>query len=359
MKPLFDATEAPRFTPEGRQALLDALTAAPAAAETPLRPRRGLRGALVAAAAVCLLTVGAAAVAISLPVLREHFGGGAGYEQSSTLIGKSVTTEGWTMTLTDCVGDDRYLILGFELEAPEGTVLERGDYRPRRDKPIFSGGVSARAWDWRQLPDEDSTDNRLRFGLWIEHIQDELGDPSLNGQTMELVIEDLTYPIDTAANTWEEAVLFRGSWDFGSLVISYPDRTLRMDPDLPVTVLDVPARITHVEVSPIGVDVWFEGDALKGHDGRYPWPGQCFQEPEITLYDKDGNPLEPDYYTPFGIRGGSGCNGNPKVAEDDPGPYFLNIIQSYGYLLDMDNLDHIDICGVSIPLTPAEAERES
>lgn len=337
-----------RWTAEGKASLTRFLKTAEER-QTVARPRQGLRAAVIAAAVICALAVGAAAVGI--PVLQAHYGGGAGYEQSRVMVGRSVTTQGWTLTLTDCVGDDRYMVLGFELEAPEGTVLDQEEYRPRKDRPGFPKEVGMRSWAWRQLADEDPTDNKLYFGLWIENIQDEVGDPGLNGQAMELCIEALEYPAwNAVTEEWEDITVFDGVWDFGTLTISYPDRTLRMKPNTAVTVLGVSATITHLEVSPIGVDVWFEGDALKGHDGWFPWSGQCIQEPEITLYDKEGNALAPDKHTPFGIRGGSGCNGNPNVTEEDEGPFILNIIQSYGYLLDMNELDHIDICGVSIPL---------
>lgn len=340
-----------RLDPETRAAMLERLTQDRAAPRKG-KGRRALPGrALLVACIVAALTV--SALAVGLPVLREHFGGGAGYEQSSVLVGRSVTSEGWTMTLTDCVGDERYMVLGFTLEAPAGTALDqKEEYCPGEYQVKFPKEVGVRAKQWRQLADDDPADNRLQLGLWIENIQDQVGEPGLNGQPMRLRVERLQYPSwDPEAGDWKDITVSDGVWDFGTLTLEYPDHTLRLKPNAPVTVLGVPATITHLEVSPIGVDVWFEGDALKGHDGWFPWPGQCINEPEITLYDKRGNALEPDKHTPFGIRGGSGCNGNPNVTEEDEGPFILNIIQSYGYLLDMDQLDHIDICGVSISLT--------
>ncbi len=342
-----------RWTAEGRAALVRTLTRQEE--KTVLRPRRALRTALLAAALLCLLAVGVGAAVITLPVLQAHFGSG-GYDQAAALVGKSVTSDGWTMTLTDCVGDDRYLILGFALTAPEGTVLDREDYRPLRDRPEFLGEAKPSAWQLRQLKDEDPADNRLRFGLWIENIQDEVGDPGLNGETMRLCIQKLQYPYwDPETEEWTDITVFDGEWDFGELTLSYPDLALRLEPNIPVTVLGVSAEVTYLEVTPIGLNVWFVGDALKDHDSWYPWGGQCIQEPEITLYDKEGSVLIPDKYTPFGIRGGSGCNGNPNAPQQEY--YFLNIIQSYGYLLDMGELDHVEVCGAVIPLHPTEEVR--
>lgn len=45
---------------------------------------------------------------------------------------------------------------------------------------------------------------------------------------------------------------------------------IRLEPDLPVTTLGVEATITRVEVTPIGVYVYIEGDALKGHHSWVP-----------------------------------------------------------------------------------------
>lgn len=349
MKPLFDASEAPRFTPAGRQALLDAVTAAPAETSAP-RPRRGLRAALAAAAAVCLLTVGAAAVVAGLPVLQEHFGSAAGYGQSSAPVGKSVTSGGWTMTLTDCVGDDRYLVLGFELTAPEGTVLDPETWRDNYPEETlsFPGLDGGQAWQWYEAADSDPTDNRRQFVLWIEHMSGEPDGESINGAEMELKLEGVGSNIFISEDRWEHVSLCDETWDFGALTLSYPDQALRLEPNVTVTVLDVPAVVTHLTVSPIGVDVWLEGEALRGHNQRYPW-GQCMSLPEVTLYDKEGNALEPDYCTPFGVRGGSGCNNG-----DAPGLPCIHINQSYGYLLDMDSLDHVVVCGAAIPLSPAE-----
>ncbi len=351
MRPLFDPSEAPRFTPAGRQALLEAVTAAPAATEAPRRSRRRLRAALVAAAAVCLLTMTAAAVLLSLPVLRAHFGG-AGYDQSSMLVGKSVTSEGWTMTLTDCVGDDRYLVLGFELEAPQGTVLDPEVWRDSYPAQTYSFPSldGAQASHWYAVEDNDPTDNRRQYAFWIEHMTGEPGGESINGAEMELKLEGVGHTTLTPEKHLQFVPLCDETWDFGTFTLTYPDQALRLEPNVPVTVLDVPAAVTHLTVSPIGVDVWLEGEALRGHNQRYPW-GQCISLPEVTLYDKQGKALEPDRYTPFGIRGGSGCNGG-----EAPGLPCIHINQSYGYLLDMDSLDHITVCGVSIPLSPAASE---
>ncbi len=338
-----------RWTPEGRAALVRSLTAG---AGRQRRARRPLRTAALFAAAACALTLSVGAAVVRLPVLEQYFGGGAGYRQSSALVGKAVTANGWTMTLTDCAGDDRYLCLGFELEAPEGTVLgpdwAAADPDEDFDFPDSRGGY---AWQWRCPEDPDPTDNRLGYVLWIEYMPREPGTDGLNGRDMTLRIDGVGYIRILPDGTREDVVLCGETWDFGTLAVAYPDRTLRLEPRLPVTIREVPARLTRLEVSPVGVNVWLEGEALRNHHAFWGNYGLCIDLPEIALYDRDGNLLEPDPYTPFGIRGGSGCN----AGEDPDSPPCIHVNQSYGYLLDMDSLDRVEICGVSIPLHGGEA----
>ena len=109
-----------RLTGESKRALVRAL----AARQGSKHARRWSRTAVAAAviAAVLAGTVGAAVVLP--PVVRNYFGDSAGYRQSAMELGQSITQNGWTMTLTDCMADDYTIYLGLTLSAPEGTVLD-------------------------------------------------------------------------------------------------------------------------------------------------------------------------------------------------------------------------------------------
>ena len=118
-----------RLTEESRRALAAGLSRHKKQPRRTFRLAGGLRQAAVIAAAVCLLTSAAVAVVAASPTLRDSvFGEGGGYEQSSAFIGRSIEKNGWTLTITDCVGDDLDWYLGLELEAPEGTVLDEENY---------------------------------------------------------------------------------------------------------------------------------------------------------------------------------------------------------------------------------------
>ena len=342
-----------RLTEESKRALTQSLRRRQMEGRPSGRPRRaGLRQGLVVAAIICLLATAAVASVAASPTLRDTmFGDGPGYEQSSALIGKSVERSGWTVTITDCVGDDRYLYLGVEVVAPEGTVLDQEEYNFDHDHS-YVDMPGADGWGWQQLPDGDPADNRVEFAVQLTSIY---GDP-LNGQKMHLVLRDLCHygEWDPEKKAHEQIIDCGGPWDFGLLTISYPDNTIRLEPNVPVSTLGVEAVITQVEVSPLGVRVRIEGDALKGHHSWVPKDApdgwySCIEYQEIVLKDKDGGVLVVD-----GNIGGSGCGGGDNVEEDG----YLILCRTYDKsyfngahtLVDVDSLASISICGAEIPL---------
>ena len=113
-----------KLPPEAEERILRALEDR---AQSPRRKHR--KGPLIAVlAAAAALLMGAAAVAGLSPVLERYFAD-TPKEELSLLgvgaypIGISQSYEGWTVTLTDCVGDDHNIYIGIQVDAPEGTVL--------------------------------------------------------------------------------------------------------------------------------------------------------------------------------------------------------------------------------------------
>ncbi len=339
-----------RLTETGKAALTQALCRHMAEKGEERRPKRRLvRPWIAAAAVICLLMATAGAAVLASPTLRDRvFGGSAGYDQSSAIIGRSVEQSGWTLTLTDCVGDDRRIYLGIEVTAPEGTVLDQEHYAFARYDVDFPGHDWAGGASLDQLEDDDPTDNRISFVYWSNQI---LSDgESINGSDICLLLENLCYlSWDEAGEEVEWIPVCEGAWDFGTFPLTYQDSTIRLTPELPVTTLGVEAMITLVEVSPLGVYVRIEGDALKGHHSWVPknapdgWYG-CVEYQEILLYNTDGNVLTVD-----GVESdcsGSGCSGGTDTSEDG----YLVLARAFDRLVDVDTLTTISICGVEIPL---------
>lgn len=337
-----------RLTAESKAELARALVRWREAAPRREPVRRWSRTTLAAAAVACALAVSVGAAVVAAPVVGDHFGHSAGYEQSAASLGQSVTKNGWTMTLTDCVADDFDLYLGITLTAPEGTVLDdaHGYYFAEwggAEIAVTKGG-SAR---YEQLEDDGPADNELHFILWNEYLPQE--GMTLNGQTMEVTFGGLYHHTvwNETEQEWERAYDCDETWTF-RVPLSYPESTIRLEPDLPVRTLDVDATIAEVSVSPLSVYVRIEGDALKGHHSWVPknapdgWYG-CVEYQEVTLYTKDGTAIPM-----MNHQAGSGCSGGDL---DHPEDGWIRLVRRPDAPLDVDDLASISICGVEIPLT--------
>ena len=147
------------------------------------------------------------------------------------------------------------------------------------------------------------------------------------------------------AKTYNRIYDCQESWNITSMVL-LPEKTITIEPNTPVTTLGVEADITKIEITPIGVYVYVEGDALKGHhswvpknapDGGY----SCIEYQDVVLHLFDGTELP----LTEGMDG-SGCSGGTDTSE--PGRLFL--ARRGDTLLDMDTIDFITVCGVDFPL---------
>lgn len=299
----------------------------------------------IVATIMCVVLISVTTSAIGFPIIQAYLGG-KGYEQSGTTLGKSVTQNGWTLTLTDCVGDDRYLYLGIEVEAPEGVVLDQEDYRIEDFDVAFEGLEDyAMAYQFTQVEDTNKEDNSIQFIFWI---QGGYYESSFNNRYMDLRLENIYHRRWNAiGEVYEDLYACEEAWTFKRIPIRYPDNRIQFEPNAQVKVLDIEATLTKVEVTPIGIVAIIEGDNLKGHHEWIPkdesGSPDCWGEDNIKIYDKEGKLLEPDRMaTPFGVRASSGCWGGVKGSNEEGK---LKIVQSYGYLLDMNEIGYLEVCG--------------
>ena len=342
-----------RLTDEGKRALAESLSRRETA-KRPMRPIRLKAGAgriAAAAAVICLLITGAVAAAAGSPTLRDAvFGDSAGYSQSSGFIGRSVEKEGWTVTITDCVGDDRNLYLGIEVEAPEGVVLDAdGGYRflSYSDNLLRSAGSSGML----ALPDEDPTDNKIQFMQKYHSVSLDFFTYTGINTKGRLVLKKLVHDFritKDGKHTYE--VDCGATWDFGYLDITYPDSTIRLTPNVPVTTLEVEAVITTLEVSPLSILVKIEGDSLQNHHDWVPknapdgWYG-CVEYQEVFLYTEDGGIIPANFKD--GASAGGGCSeGRPEDKMDA----IIVLDRTFDELIDVDSLTAVSVCGAVIPL---------
>lgn len=318
-----------------------------------LRQKRAVRTGVVAAAVAGLFLLLAGAVLLVAPVLRTYFGDNASYvyEKNSQILNLSQTVDGWTMTLTDCIGDDQFLYIGTELTAPEGTILDadgggagglgckdiEAGFEPGYEFEdsritVEDGAGRPMAWYFNQVPDENGSDNHLRFVLWVSC------STPLDGKSITLEISKLFHggsPLDGTAE-----YDFDKTWTFHDVRMDLADQTIRLEPNVTVPVLDTTATLTKLTVSPLSVMAYFEGEGLIGQNQRYH-NGYNLTDPTVVLYDQQGNVISMESkYAPFGSRGGDSDNEAGK----------LKIVQAYEGFIDLDDLGSVEVCGVSIPV---------
>jgi len=359
-----DAMDGVRLTAESKRALTESL--GKRVLERP-RPPLKLGRAAAAAAALCLLTAaGGAAVMNATPVLRDRFFGGdsVGYGQSGGFVGKAVENNGWTLSITDCVGDDYYLYLGLELEAPEGTVLDAADYDFERSRVDFTDSSLYGSWAIRPLPDDDPTDNRLPM-MWLLYSSQ----PGVNGATVRLAVSGLGHNWRYEAGRREQVydADCPGTWDFGYVTVRCPDSIIRLEPDTPVNAIlpgpgaDRAAVVSEIQISPLALYVRLSGEELVLHHGTLrpqagdAVPGACWDAQELAAYDTDGNPIEMSPGMEIGRwanqnisrsrrLGGGGCSG---YNETDG---YIWLVYGFNGLMDVSRVAEVVVNGTAIPI---------
>ena len=333
---------------------------------------------IIGVAVAAALTTGALAAAVG--------GGLMGYfeartpEDQSTLaegiyqLNRSETYNGWTVELTDCVGDDTNVYLWVDVTAPEGTVLEapNGGYLytyfslelPEDTLGTSGGGVTP-------IPDQNPQDNRISFCL-------DLGvhDGTLRGQSVDLTLETIVDRWWSDPGT-DNAVLHEGdvtgtimdhAWVFEDVALDFPDQSVRLTPELEVPYRDGTATLTKIEITPLTTTVRIEGGSCYDHHGRAAAEAagskipvssdpdtwfECWDALETTLVMKDGTTVE----TPNTGLGGSSCQdgvssdtytGIPYVEKRFQYAENSNLIAPR--VIDPSQVDYILVCGVRIDL---------
>ena len=335
--------------------------------------RRIAIGAGVAAA----LTTGALAAAMNGGLLN-YFDARSpedrnALEESIYQINRSETYNGWTVELTDCIGDDTNGYVWVEVTAPEGTVLQPPEggqfcsmYYLDSPEDHFGRNITA-------LPDSDPQDNCISFCLELNSL-----DGNLRGQTVDFTLEPIVDVWWTDSGT-EYAAQHNGSelteairdhtWVFEDVVLDYPDQAVRLTPNLEVPYMDGTATLTKIEITPLTTTVRIEGGSCYDHHGRAAAEAagskipvssdpdtwfDCWHALETTLVMKDGTILEPPEWCGMG---GSSCQDGVSSDTYTGVPYVQKAFQYATNsnlipprVIDPSQVDYILVCGVRIDM---------
>lgn len=289
------------------------------------RRRATARQIVLIAAVIALLGTAAVAAVVAGPTLRDHlFGEGTPYDRSSAPVGKSVTVDGWTATITDCVGDDYTIYLGIEVEAPEGTVLDRDDYWVwvdcTDDNEQMAAGTFMGALT--QLPDKDPTDNRVQF----YYTQGAMNGGE-TGITLQFKLADFFHNSvwNEAKKDYDVTNLWEGTWDFGEVTLNFTDTTRRVYPNLPLG-RDGAVVLEEIDVSPLGVHAVLSGAGAD--EDQYQ---QHVIKDGCLLRARDGRELSPH------IRSWAW---NWQLEKG-----YLGWVYEDGVLLDVSEIESVTLCG--------------
>jgi len=370
------------FTPEEKEHLAARLKAAAEQEETMNNTRRHTvrhisRRIAIGAGVAAALTTGALAAAMNGGLLN-YFDARSpedrnALEESIYQINRSETYNGWTVELTDCIGDDTNGYVWVEVTAPEGTVLQppKGGqfcsmYYLDSPEDHFGRNITA-------LPDSDPQDNCISFCLELNSL-----DGNLRGQTVDFTLEPIVDVWWTDSGT-EYAAQHNGSelteairdhtWVFEDVVLDYPDQAVRLTPDLEVPYMDGTATLTQIEITPLTTTVRIEGGSCYDHHGRAAAEAagskipvssdpdtwfDCWHALETTLVMKDGTILEPPEWCGMG---GSSCQDGVSSDTYTGVPYVQKAFQYATNsnlipprVIDPSQVDYILVCGVRIDM---------
>lgn len=339
-----DELDKVRLSAQSKQQLIDRLheQSAPQTAKKCGRKRR----AVVLAVAACVVLAATAGAAVLHDTLQHlwTYESQPVYEAYKTGLGRTQTADGWTVTLTDCVGSESSLYIGVELTVPEGVdpngLYQFGDC----DMTLSDGTKTCCGWGINQISHDVPDGNTLHYA-WEMDIASEMKEIGLCGQTVNLMIDSINHLVWNAeTDRYDEVLMTDHVWKFEDVKLDYPTADTTYAVDKPVEYLGGMATLDEITVSPFGVKVSISGgSAFRHHQEHRAKDGNCLAC-ALTVYDADGNVL---YENPLGGGNGSSCDedtGRVTIYHDYKNEDWHKI------LIDPAKVAKVKVNNVEIPL---------
>lgn len=374
MKRYTDAMNEVRFTPEEKQELSarlrQAAQSAPQHTRKPKRHRvrRAVCGALAAALAVTILT--AAAVPAFGDTLRAFFG----MPVQSYPVGKSVTQQGWTFTVTDCLADSVTLYVALDVQAPEGTVVDPEDAPELNfDWEFFTADHTPHntfsSYKAEFVAEQYRGDNHLPFVITAT-----LGSLE-DGMTFDLTIWDI--------ETSEKSLFRANNWATETYepvqITGIPieiTSTIALADGSAVDIYGGTATLTDLSISPLAVTVRVEGGSCYNHGWVVPTHPEyllpaarpliaqgtlenttCDCDFDLHLKYKDGRVVfigpsynddyQPDKSIVSSWRAGTSCEDgvDAKTRQPDGKEPYVSTSVRFAVPQDLDQIESVIVCG--------------
>lgn len=374
MKRYTDAMNEVRFTPEEKQELSarlrQAAQSAPQHTRKPKRHRvrRLACGALAAALAVTMLT--AAAVPAFGDTLRAFFG----MPVQSYPVGKSVTQQGWTFTVTDCLADSVTLYVALDVQAPEGTVVDP------EDAPELN-------FDWEFFTSDHTPHNTFssyKAEFVAEQYQGDNHLPFVITATMGSLEDGMTFDLIIWDIETSEKSLFRANnWATETYepvqITGIPieiTSTIALADGSAVDIYGGTATLTDLSISPLAVTVRVEGGSCYNHGWVVPTHPEyllpaarpliaqgtlenttCDCDFDLHLKYKDGRVVfigpsyndahQPDKSIVSSWRAGTSCEDgiDSKTRQPNAKDTYVSTSVRFAVPQDLDQIESVIVCG--------------
>ncbi len=369
-----------KFSEQEKQQLADKLYASTQRTEKQQKPfRRPLRPIAVALLFVIGISVAGYAATTIRNVIKENFKGtpaaNTNFEQNITYLGLTDTWNGWSLTLTDVIGDYSAVWIGFELKSPENCKFDPARYyhfddRDIQFKPKFSyfKGINV---ENMKFVDEHTLTGVLEIRTDVP-LQNELVSISLSKfydiyDELDTTAKTETYIRHTLTEDYQE--INQHTFSFKNVPLNYKTMEITLTPNDKVSVFQGEAILTKIIISPISVTARVEGEGCKNHhykpssrpevylDSNRPevyldsnikvldgsvYNQACLRELGLKVICKDGSEMK--------FTSGSGS------CEDKTKPYYIEKTQrTKQEIIDLDNIAYIEVCGRRYTI-PTQAE---
>lgn len=333
-------------------------------AKKPAQRRRKRRfsriiGILAAVFAAGLLTAGATGLFDVAGTLYLIFGTPADPEMIEALgvaaypIRQSQTQGGYTVTLEGVLGDRNSCYIVFNVAAPEGVPLDAAyGYGFRRYDIWPESPLANRSCGYfvGQLPDDDHTDNVIRFMYSYD------GEAILPGKTFCIALQTLVAYVDDGEGDGEwdnEKTVADETWEF-TFRMEYKDVSLRVPVHEAEPFRDTEVRLTSIYVSPLSIRLEYRRPVLQRlldretdlsgeeQSERMAWVTK--QHPVVVLHFRDGSQLAVGMDEEGRLYGGmSGSSNSSGITR-------LSASYSFDRPINTAELVSMDVDGVNYPV---------
>ena len=269
---------------------------------------------LIAALITALLLAGCGYVVLSETQWLQSFfsrqkgqplsqGQSAYIEENTQVIGKSVTVNGYTVTVESAIAEKRVACIRLRLEGPGLTDIYSGDFQPRRledgkgyESLFFKKGLPSHVESpyglgrWIFSPDGNAISILIQL--------DQSANP--DAPSFEAGVPYVLHLTDLYVNGFgqSERILTEGVWDF-EIIFDHlnTDSAELISSPITVTHENISLRVTSLSLRTMGIDVRFD-------PGAYDYLGRnCFEDSWVVLKDGTKVSIYPQFYSPIGSAG--------------------------------------------------------